>query len=140
MTFIGTQKILQETVLKDDFVEVVLEAKKERVPQSNPPEYVKASGLPDTEKVVYNSSDLKKIKTLFENSDATSIRSIRCEAVIAEVLLSLYSHCVKNSDLQYIFQSVTASLTKADTTRMRRLTTIHEDNASVYDLKEELIG
>jgi hypothetical protein len=139
-SYIGTQKILQEVNLGDGFIVVTLEPTQERVAKSNPPEYVKAEGLGEKEEVVYNEADLKKIKTLFPNSDATSIRDLRCERVVSEILLSLFTHCVRNSDLEYVFQSVTSSLGRADTRRMRKITRLHEQNASVYDLRDELIG
>ena len=138
--FIGTQKILQERDLSDGFVAVTLESTKERVNKSNPPEYKTAEGLLESEEVVYNKSDLEKIKTLFYNNDATSIRDLRCEQVVSEILLSLFTHCVKNSDLEYIFQCVTSSLGRADTRRTRKIMGVHEQNANTYDLKEELIG
>ena len=140
MTYIGRQKILQEKDLGDNFVQVTLEATLERVPVLGEPVYETAPGLGKKETVIYNKSVLEKVKTDEENGDESSLRGIRCSDATAAVLLALMNHCVKTDDLEYVFQSVLQTIGRASQNKTRSLTKIHENNNTIYDLKDARMG
>lgn len=132
--YIGLQQIIKEKAI-GDYVEVTLESTTERIGD----DIAVAEGLGKTEKVVFNKGILELIKTE-EEGDLTVLRDNRTKPVVGAILTTLLEYAVSPNDLEYIFQGVSSSLSRANDIKQRRVYGVHEDNQNVYEVKDELLG
>ncbi len=122
MSYLGKIKIINETNLKDDLVQVHLQGDSKEV-------------------AIYNKVILEGVKTEESNNDETHLRTIRCVNPINDIVLALIKYNIRVNDFNYIYQSVLATIEQA---RQRHEAKLYSDDPlvderTIHHYKDELI-